>query len=71
MKLSRIIPGQQIGILVQYYKELEEGRQNWLLHEKKTAWRRKRVKTQKQEQKVNKVMILFQKQVKRVCLVER
>jgi myb proto-oncogene protein len=24
--LSRIIPGQQIGILIQYCKELEEGR---------------------------------------------
>jgi myb proto-oncogene protein len=45
--LTRIIPGQQIGTLVLYCKELEEGRKNWLQYKKDATWKHKRVKTQK------------------------
>jgi myb proto-oncogene protein len=45
--LTRIIPGQQIGTLVLYCKELEEGRKNWLQYKKEATWKHKRVKTQK------------------------
>lgn len=52
--LTRIIPGQQMGTLVQYCKELEEGRQNWLQHKKEATWRLSRLEQQLESEKARK-----------------
>jgi CCR4-NOT transcriptional regulation complex NOT5 subunit len=57
--LTRIIPGQHIATLVQYCKELEKRRQNWLQHKKEATWRYKRVKTQKQELDKSSILIWY------------
>ncbi|CAK9150714.1 unnamed protein product [Ilex paraguariensis] len=50
----RFFPVQQMGTLVQYCKELEEGRQNWLQHKKEATWRLKRLEQQLESEKARK-----------------
>lgn len=49
-----LFPIQQIGILVQYCKELEEGRHNWLQHKKEASWRLNRLEQQLESEKSRK-----------------
>ncbi|KAJ6371091.1 hypothetical protein OIU77_001573 [Salix suchowensis] len=52
--LARLKPGQKTGTLVQYCKELEEGRQNWLQHKKEATWRLSRLEQQLESEKARK-----------------
>ncbi|CAH9137287.1 unnamed protein product [Cuscuta epithymum] len=45
---------QQICTLIQYCKELEEGRQNWVQHRKEATWRMNRVEQQLEAEKARK-----------------
>lgn len=49
-----LFPIQQMGILVQYCKELEEGRHNWLQHKKEASWRLNRLEQQLESEKSRK-----------------
>lgn len=51
---TRMFPGQQMGTLTQYCKELEEGRQSWLLHKKEATWRLSRLEQQLESEKARK-----------------
>lgn len=51
---SRFFPVQQMGTLVQYCKELEEGRQNWVQHKKEATWRLNRLEQQLDSEKARK-----------------
>ncbi|KAL3525435.1 hypothetical protein ACH5RR_013807 [Cinchona calisaya] len=51
---SRFFPVQQMGTLVQYCKELEEGRQNWVHHKKEATWRLNRLEQQLDSEKARK-----------------
>ncbi|XP_022770051.1 protein rough sheath 2 homolog [Durio zibethinus] len=51
--LTRFIPGQ-VCTLVQYCKELEEGRQNWMQHKKEATWRLSRLEQQLESEKARK-----------------
>ncbi|XP_059450908.1 protein rough sheath 2 homolog [Corylus avellana] len=51
---TRVLPGQQTGTLIQYYKELEEGRQSWVLHKKEATWRLSRLEQQLESEKARK-----------------
>lgn len=51
---SRFFPVQQMGTLIQYCKELEEGRQNWLQHKKEATWRLNRLEQQLDSEKARK-----------------
>lgn len=53
-EVNRILPVQQIGALVQYCKELEEGRQSWLQHKKEATWRLNRLEQQLESEKARK-----------------
>lgn len=57
--LTRIIPGQQIGTVVLYCKELEEGRKNWLQYKKEATWKHKRVKTRNKNKRLIKSLYYF------------
>ncbi|KAJ7000621.1 hypothetical protein NC653_011167 [Populus alba x Populus x berolinensis] len=52
---TRLMPGQQMGTLVQYCKELEEGRQNWLQHKKEATWRLSRLEQQLESEKAKEI----------------
>lgn len=43
-----------MGTLVQYCKELEEGRQNWIQHKKEATWRLNRLEQQLESEKARK-----------------
>ncbi|XP_059293257.1 protein rough sheath 2 homolog [Lycium ferocissimum] len=51
---GRFYPVQQLGTLVQYCKELEEGRQNWLQHKKEATWRLNRLEQQLESEKARR-----------------
>ncbi|GAA0168045.1 hypothetical protein LIER_40481 [Lithospermum erythrorhizon] len=51
---SRVFPFQHLGSLVQYCKELEECRQNWLHHKKEATWRLNRLEQQLESEKARK-----------------
>ncbi|XP_059670561.1 protein rough sheath 2 homolog [Cornus florida] len=51
---SRFFPVQQVGNLVQYCRELEEGRQSWLQHKKEATWRLNRLEQQLESEKARK-----------------
>jgi len=51
---TRMFPGQQMGTLIQYCKELEEGRQSWVLHKKEATWRLSRLEQQLESEKARK-----------------
>lgn len=51
---SRFFPVQQMGTLIQYCKELEEGRQNWVQHKKEATWRLNRLEQQLDSEKARK-----------------
>ncbi|KAJ4707132.1 MYB-related transcription factor [Melia azedarach] len=52
--ITRFMPGQQMGTLVQYCKELEEGRQSWMQHKKEATWRLSRLEQQLESEKARK-----------------
>ncbi|KAL5581981.1 hypothetical protein UlMin_014423 [Ulmus minor] len=52
--MTRLFPVQQMGTLVQYCKELEEGRQSWLQHKKEATWRLSRLEQQLESEKARK-----------------
>ncbi|XAR51557.1 hypothetical protein NMG60_11006218 [Bertholletia excelsa] len=51
---SRFFPAQQMGTLIQYCKEVEESRQNWLQHKKEATWRLNRLEQQLESEKARK-----------------
>ncbi|XWS36039.1 hypothetical protein CRYUN_Cryun20dG0048300 [Craigia yunnanensis] len=51
--LTRFMQGQ-VGTLVQYCKELEEGRQSWMQHKKEATWRLSRLEQQLESEKARK-----------------
>lgn len=53
-EVNRILPVQQIGALVQYCKDLEDGRQCWLQHKKEATWRLNRLEQQLESEKARK-----------------
>ncbi|XP_062106325.1 protein rough sheath 2 homolog [Humulus lupulus] len=52
--MNRFIPVQQLGSVVQYCKELEEGRLSWLQHKKEATWRLSRLEQQLESEKARK-----------------
>lgn len=52
--VARFMPGPQVGTLVQYCKELEEGRQSWVQHKKEATWRLSRLEQQLESEKARK-----------------
>ncbi|XP_044506932.1 protein rough sheath 2 homolog [Mangifera indica] len=52
--MIRFFPGQQVGTLIQYCKELEEGKQSWLQHKKEATWRLSRLEQQLESEKARK-----------------
>lgn len=52
--VGRFMPGPQVGTLVQYCKELEEGRQSWMQHKKEATWRLSRLEQQLESEKARK-----------------
>ncbi|XP_041007456.1 protein rough sheath 2 homolog [Juglans microcarpa x Juglans regia] len=50
----RLFPGQQVATLIQYCKELEEGRQSWVQHKKEATWRLSRLEQQLESEKARK-----------------
>ncbi|XP_022949284.1 protein rough sheath 2 homolog [Cucurbita moschata] len=53
-EMNRLLPVQQMGALVLYCKELEEGRQIWLQHKKEATWRLTRLEQQLESEKARK-----------------
>ena len=53
-EMNRLLPVQQMGALVLYCKELEEGRQSWLQHKKEATWRLNRLEQQLESEKARK-----------------
>ncbi|XP_022759931.1 protein rough sheath 2 homolog [Durio zibethinus] len=51
--LIRFMPGQ-VSTMVQYCKELEEGRQSWMQHKKEATWRLSRLEQQLESEKARK-----------------
>nr|AGR40500.1 MYB-related transcription factor [Artemisia annua] len=51
---SRLFPVQQVGTLVQYCKEVEEAKQNWVQHKKEATWRLNRLEQQLEAEKNRK-----------------
>ncbi|XP_010265247.1 PREDICTED: protein rough sheath 2 homolog [Nelumbo nucifera] len=51
---QRFFTVHQMGTLVQYCKELEEGRQSWLQHKKEATWRLTRLEQQLESEKARK-----------------
>ncbi|KAL4582555.1 hypothetical protein LXL04_007107 [Taraxacum kok-saghyz] len=51
---SRFFPVQQVGTLVQYCKEVEEAKQNWVQHKKEATWRLSRLEQQLEAEKSRK-----------------
>ncbi|GAV75638.1 Myb_DNA-bind_6 domain-containing protein [Cephalotus follicularis] len=52
--LTRFMVGQQMGSIMQYYMEIEDGRQNWLQHKKEATWRLSRLEQQLESEKARK-----------------
>ncbi|KAF4382499.1 hypothetical protein F8388_015327 [Cannabis sativa] len=53
-EMNRLVPVQQLGSLVQYCKEVEEGRLSWLHHKKEATWRLSRLQQQLESEKARK-----------------
>lgn len=51
---TRFLPIKQMNTLIQYCKELEEGRQIWLHHKKEATWRLTRLEQQLESEKTRK-----------------
>lgn len=51
---SRFFPVQQVGLLIQHCRELEEGRENWMRHKKEATWRLKRLEQQLESEKARR-----------------
>lgn len=51
---ARLFPVQQVGILMQHCKELEEGRENWMRHKKEATWRLNRLEQQLESEKARR-----------------
>ncbi|GJV90530.1 protein rough sheath 2 [Tanacetum coccineum] len=51
---SRFFPVQHVGTLVQYCKEVEEAKQNWVQHKKEATWRLNRLEQQLEAEKNRK-----------------
>nr|GEY52344.1 protein rough sheath 2 homolog [Tanacetum cinerariifolium] len=51
---SRFLPVQHVGTLVQYCKEVEEAKQNWVQHKKEATWRLNRLEQQLEAEKNRK-----------------
>ncbi|KAL2551831.1 Transcription factor AS1 [Forsythia ovata] len=51
---TRFLPIHQMGTMIQYCKELEEGRQIWLQHKKEATWRLTRLEQQLESEKTRK-----------------
>lgn len=51
---SRFVPVQQMGILIQHVKELEEGRELWMRHKKEATWRLNRLEQQLESEKARR-----------------
>ncbi|XP_071731296.1 transcription factor AS1 [Rutidosis leptorrhynchoides] len=51
---NRFFPVQQMGTLVQYCKEVEEAKQNWVQHKKEATWRLSRLEQQLEAEKNRK-----------------
>nr|QCH41119.1 MYB transcription factor 7 [Dimocarpus longan] len=54
MAAARLMPGQQVATLIQYCKEVEEGRQSWMQHKKEATWRLSRLEQQLESEKARK-----------------
>lgn len=52
--MNRFLQSQQLGTLLQYCKELEEGKQIWLQHKKEATWRLSRLEQQLESEKARK-----------------
>ncbi|KAK3212111.1 hypothetical protein Dsin_016817 [Dipteronia sinensis] len=53
--MTRFMPGQQqVCSLIQYCKEVEEGRQSWIQHKKEATWRLSRLEQQLESEKARK-----------------
>nr|ANW06476.1 MYB12 [Carthamus tinctorius] len=50
----RFFPVQQVGTLVQFCKEVEEAKQNWVQHKKEATWRLSRLEQQLEAEKSRK-----------------
>nr|AKV71964.1 R2R3-MYB protein [Rehmannia glutinosa] len=50
----RFFPVQQVSILIQHCKELEEGRENWMRHKKEATWRLNRLEQQLESEKARR-----------------
>lgn len=50
----RFFPVQQVGLLLQHCKELEEGRENWMRHKKEATWRLNRLEQQLESEKARR-----------------
>ncbi|KAK4368009.1 hypothetical protein RND71_011801 [Anisodus tanguticus] len=69
--LSRFYPVAQVGTLIQYCKELEEGRQNWVQHKKEATWRLNRLEQQLESEKARKRREKMEEiEAKKKCLHE-
>ncbi|XP_042516853.1 transcription factor AS1-like [Macadamia integrifolia] len=53
-EIGRLLPVHELATLVQYCKELEEGRQSWLQHKKEAMWRLSRLEQQLESEKNRK-----------------
>lgn len=51
---ARFVPVQQMGILIQHVKELEEGREVWMRHKKEATWRLNRLEQQLESEKARR-----------------
>ncbi|KAK9066904.1 hypothetical protein SSX86_014228 [Deinandra increscens subsp. villosa] len=51
---ARFFPVQHVGSLVQYCKEVEEAKQNWIQHKKEATWRLSRLEQQLEAEKNRK-----------------
>ncbi|XP_062106324.1 protein rough sheath 2 homolog [Humulus lupulus] len=54
LEMSRFVPVQQLGSIVQYCKELDEGRLSLLQHKKEATWRLSRLEQQLESEKARK-----------------
>ncbi|KAL6507572.1 hypothetical protein OROGR_023767 [Orobanche gracilis] len=50
----RFFPVQQVGILIQHCRELEEGREIWMRHKKEATWRLNRLEQQLESEKARR-----------------
>lgn len=51
---SWFLPVQQMGTLIQFCKDLDEGRENWMRHKKEASWRLSRLEQQLESEKARR-----------------